>query len=223
MHLRCYCTFSNSCPNLQQQRQGHLVSLRRRQLDVNKRRTTVYKGARRPATADVPKLSTTKHFHDTRPLILLRGERVFVKRRLYCSKHSGILHSFFRRQQCIHKWYSNCVMNIDMMFTCSQNRKNLHENIGTHLMSSDIDQEEYPSHKVFSGLGIDLERHQIVQPSLCVYVLPLTGNLDHNHDGDYYSWLFNIFGHCSVALKLQSDDGDNDTNLTMNYLLLNYY
>ncbi|KAE9523951.1 hypothetical protein AGLY_015598 [Aphis glycines] len=70
MHLRCYCTFSNSCPNLQQQRQGHLVSPRRRQLDVNKRRTTIYKGARRPATADVPKLSTTEHFHDTQPLIL---------------------------------------------------------------------------------------------------------------------------------------------------------
>ncbi|KAE9522478.1 hypothetical protein AGLY_017139 [Aphis glycines] len=70
MHLRCYCTFSNSCPNLQQQQQGHLVSPRRRQLDVNKRRTTIYKGARRPATADVPKLSTTEHFHDTQPLIL---------------------------------------------------------------------------------------------------------------------------------------------------------
>ncbi|KAE9542453.1 hypothetical protein AGLY_003314 [Aphis glycines] len=70
MHLRCYCTFSNSCPNLQQQRQGHLVSPRRRQLNVNKRRTTIYKGARRLATADVPKLSTTEHFHDTQPLIL---------------------------------------------------------------------------------------------------------------------------------------------------------
>ncbi|KAE9539657.1 hypothetical protein AGLY_004909 [Aphis glycines] len=70
MHLRCYCTFSNSCSNLQQQLQRHLVSTRRRQLDVNKRRTTIYKGARRPATADVPKLSTTEHFHDTRPLIL---------------------------------------------------------------------------------------------------------------------------------------------------------
>ncbi|KAE9521788.1 hypothetical protein AGLY_017811, partial [Aphis glycines] len=68
--IRCYCTFSNSCPNLQQQLQGHLVSPRRRQLDVNKRRTTIYKGARRPATADVPKLSTTEHFHDTQPLIL---------------------------------------------------------------------------------------------------------------------------------------------------------
>ncbi|KAE9522189.1 hypothetical protein AGLY_017449 [Aphis glycines] len=67
---KCYCTFSNSCPNLQQQQQGHLVSPRRRQLDVNKRRTTIYKGARRPATADVPKLSTTEHFHDTQPLIL---------------------------------------------------------------------------------------------------------------------------------------------------------
>ncbi|KAE9522938.1 hypothetical protein AGLY_016569 [Aphis glycines] len=71
MHLRCYCTFSNSCPNLQQQQQGHLVSPRRRQLDVNKRHTTIYKGARRPATADVPKLSTTEHFHDTQPLILM--------------------------------------------------------------------------------------------------------------------------------------------------------
>ncbi|KAE9523367.1 hypothetical protein AGLY_016315 [Aphis glycines] len=69
MHLRCYCTFSNSCPNLQQQLQGHLVLPRRRQLDVNQRRTTIYKGARRPATADVPKLSTTEHFHDTQPLI----------------------------------------------------------------------------------------------------------------------------------------------------------
>ncbi|KAE9525797.1 hypothetical protein AGLY_014023 [Aphis glycines] len=75
MHLRCYCTFSNSRPNLQQQRQGHLVSPRRRQLDVNKRRTTIYKGARRPATADVPKLSTTEHFHDTQPLILFVTHR----------------------------------------------------------------------------------------------------------------------------------------------------
>ncbi|KAE9522190.1 hypothetical protein AGLY_017450 [Aphis glycines] len=68
--FKAKCTFSNSCPNLQQQQQGHLVSPRRRQLDVNKRRTTIYKGARRPATADVPKLSTTEHFHDTQPLIL---------------------------------------------------------------------------------------------------------------------------------------------------------
>ncbi|KAE9522792.1 hypothetical protein AGLY_016833 [Aphis glycines] len=67
---KCYCTFSNSCPNLQQQLQGHLVSPSRRQLDVNKRRTTIYKGARRPATADVQKLSTTEHFHGTQPLIL---------------------------------------------------------------------------------------------------------------------------------------------------------
>ena len=70
IHLRCYCTFSNSCPNLQQQPQGHLVSPKMRPHDVNKRRTTIYKGARRPATTDVPKLSTTEHFHDTQPLIL---------------------------------------------------------------------------------------------------------------------------------------------------------
>ncbi|KAE9521293.1 hypothetical protein AGLY_018312 [Aphis glycines] len=79
MHLRCYCTFSNSCPNLQQQRQGHLVSPRRRQLDVNMRRATIYKGARRPATADVPKLSTTEHFHDTQPLILFVTHKLLTK------------------------------------------------------------------------------------------------------------------------------------------------
>ncbi|KAE9522610.1 hypothetical protein AGLY_016973 [Aphis glycines] len=80
MHLRCYCTFSNSCPNLQQQLQGQLVSPRRRQLDVNKRRTTIYKGARRPATADVPKLSTTEHFHDTQPLIFKMQRNVISKK-----------------------------------------------------------------------------------------------------------------------------------------------
>ena len=86
MHLRCYCTFSNSCPNLQQQQQGHLVLPRRRKHDVNKRRTTIYKGARRPATADVPKLSTTEHFHVTQPLIYLL--HVFC---LYAIKHITLL------------------------------------------------------------------------------------------------------------------------------------
>ncbi|KAE9525977.1 hypothetical protein AGLY_013919 [Aphis glycines] len=55
----------------------HLVSPRRQQFDVNKRRTTIYKGARRPATADVPNLSTTKHFHDTQPLILFHFVYVY--------------------------------------------------------------------------------------------------------------------------------------------------
>ncbi|KAF0765116.1 Uncharacterized protein FWK35_00029501 [Aphis craccivora] len=45
---------SNPGPNLQQKLQRRLVSPKRLRVDANKRRTTIYKGARRPAMADVP-------------------------------------------------------------------------------------------------------------------------------------------------------------------------